>query len=373
MPSIRKTLAVIALLSAAAGTPVVAAPAEGRAQPVGRTTVLFEDSERRSWAGTEARPLLTTVWYPAAAGTLEKPWSVAIFEAGFNAVDAAMAAEPARFPLILVSHGTGGSAAAMAWLGETLAGNGFIVAAVNHHGNTAAEDEARLEGTLVWWDRPRDLSVLVDKLLADPRFGPRIDAGRIGVAGFSLGGYTALASVGARLSMRQFVAACAAPESAALCKLPPEVSEKFSDADVRRLVNDDPRVKEAMSHMEDAYADRRIRAAFVLAPVFGQAMTTESLAAIAVPVQLVVGSADVQAVPAVSVAPIAATIPGASLVTFPSVGHYTFVSLCNSRGRTYVKELCRDADGVDRAAVHREVAASAVDFFRRSLPEAPAR
>ncbi|MEO8922853.1 MAG: hypothetical protein ABI330_08520, partial [Caldimonas sp.] len=85
-------------------------------------------------------------------------------------VDAPMTAEPAKLPLIVVSQGTGGSAAAIAWLGETLAGNGYIVAAVNHHGNTAAEDEKRLEGTLIWWDRPRDLSVFIDKLLSDPRF-----------------------------------------------------------------------------------------------------------------------------------------------------------------------------------------------------------
>ena len=69
-----------------------------------------------------------------------------------------------------------------------------------HHGNTGYESNARLEAVAVWWDRPRDLSVLIDKLLAGPRFGSRIDPRRIGVAGFSIGGYTALATVGARIS-----------------------------------------------------------------------------------------------------------------------------------------------------------------------------
>jgi dienelactone hydrolase len=36
-------------------------------------------------------------------------------------------------PLVVLSHGTGGGAAGMAWLAETLASNGYIVAAVNHH------------------------------------------------------------------------------------------------------------------------------------------------------------------------------------------------------------------------------------------------
>jgi predicted dienelactone hydrolase len=311
--------------------------------------------------------LQTTVWYPAANGTVEKAWPVAIFEAGRNALDAPMAPLPARLPLILISHGTGGSAASIAWLGEALAGNGFIAAAVNHHGNTAAEDEPRLEGTLIWWDRPRDLSVLIDRLLSDPRFGPRVDAGRIGVAGFSVGGYTALASVGARLSIGQFLASCASPETSASCKLPPEMSRKFSERDVQRLMSENARVKEAMSHMDDSFIDRRIGSAFVIAPVFGQAMTKESLAAITVPVELVVGSRDDQAVPSVSVAPIAAALPGASLAILPSVGHYTFLPVCNATGKAHVKELCADADGVDRELVHQRVAASAVDFFSRTL------
>ena len=212
---------------------------------------------------------------------------------------------PTKLPLIVLSHGTGGSAAAVAWLAEGLAAGGYMVAAVNHHGNTAAEDDKRLEGTVVWWDRPRDVTVVIDRLLADPTFGPRIDSSRIGVAGFSLGGFTALATVGARLSQQQLLDACAAPETAASCKLPPEVRNKFSDAVLQRLVKTDSRVKAALQHMDDSYADPRIRAAFVMAPVFGFAMTKDSLTAVKVPVRLMVGSADEQAVPSQSVEPIA--------------------------------------------------------------------
>jgi hypothetical protein len=38
-----------------------------------------------------------------------------------------------NFPLVMLSHGTGGGAATLAWLAETLASNGYIVVAVNHH------------------------------------------------------------------------------------------------------------------------------------------------------------------------------------------------------------------------------------------------
>ena len=165
--------------------------------PVGLSSVKYVDPTRQDWNDSGPRPLATAVWYPAPDGTREADWTVEIFNAGHNAMGAPIAALPAKLPLIVVSHGTGGSAAGMAWLAETLAANGYLVAAVNHHGNTGFEDSTRLEGFIVWWDRPRDVSVLIDRLLADPRFGPRIDASRIGVAGFSIGGYRARSRRGA--------------------------------------------------------------------------------------------------------------------------------------------------------------------------------
>ena len=162
---------------------------------VGLQSVLYEDATRRNWSASAARPIQTLIWYPAAAGSVESDWEVAIFKAGRVAKGAAPAEQPAKLPLIVLSHGTGGSAVGLGWLAQALAAQGYLVAAPHHHGNTAAEDTQPLQGTLVWWDRPRDLSRLIDRLLADPAWGPRIDASRIGVAGFSIGGYTALAIV----------------------------------------------------------------------------------------------------------------------------------------------------------------------------------
>jgi predicted dienelactone hydrolase len=41
----------------------------------------------------------------------------------------------------------------MMWLGYYLASRGYIVAAVNHHGNTAAEKERAAQGFLLYWER----------------------------------------------------------------------------------------------------------------------------------------------------------------------------------------------------------------------------
>jgi len=354
-------LCMVSTVGACTSTQQLAA----RPQPVGMSTAHYEDSLRRNWNDTGDRPLNVTVWYPAVANAKESPWEVAIFNAGLNAKDAVMTASPSKMPLILLSHGTGGSAAGLGWLGEALAANGYIVAAVNHHGNTGAEPNPMLQGTVVWWDRPQDLSVVIDRLLADSRFGPRIDASRIGVAGFSIGGYTALAVVGTRLSLAQWQKFCG--DTPIACKLPPEVSDKFKPVDVERMVTQDHRVLVALSHMGDSYADPRIKAAFVMAPVVKAAMTEDSLKAIKVPVHIVVGDKDDQATPAYNAAPIAALIPGAELQILPNVTHYTFLPTCTERGNNYVKDLCISEFGVDRNAVHQQVIGAAQDFFSHNL------
>ncbi|PYO09275.1 MAG: hypothetical protein DMD75_16240 [Candidatus Rokuibacteriota bacterium] len=129
-------------------------------------------------------------------------WCCRTVRFSWNAQKAPLSAAATKRPLIVLSHGTGGGAATMAWLAETLASNGYIVAAVNNHGNTAAEPSYQLHGFMLWWERARDISVLIDRLVADPQSGAHIDRSRIGVAGFSLGGYTALAMVGEEVHRR---------------------------------------------------------------------------------------------------------------------------------------------------------------------------
>ena len=336
-----------------------------RVNPVGLSFAAYEDTARRSWTGPRDRPLATAVWYPAALGSRESEWRVAIFNAGWNARQAPLSAAATKRPLIVLSHGTGGGAAGMAWLAETLASNGYIVAAVNHHGNTAAEPSYQLQGFILVWERARDVSVLVDKLLADPQFGAHIDPSRIGVAGFSLGGYTALATVGARFAHQQWKSFCASQPAEPNCNLPPEAS--FSMADVQRLLDHDDRVKEAVSHSDESFRDARLRAAFAIAPVLGPGMTKASLAEVKVPVRIIVGSKDDQAFPDVNARPIASAIPNAEIEIIPNVTHYTFLARCNLWGKVVARSLCIDPDEIDREEVHRSVSGDALKFFNRTL------
>ena len=113
------------------------------------------------WRGAQTHALLTTIWYPAATTARETQQWVGdpahpIASAAKAARDAKLTPSPAKFPLILLSHGTGGSALMMAWLGTVLAAHGYIAAAVNHPGNNALEPYT-LQGFSLGWERAVDL------------------------------------------------------------------------------------------------------------------------------------------------------------------------------------------------------------------------
>ena len=107
-----------------------------RETKVGRDYLSYVDETRTSWNSDNARPLATTIWYPTVPTAQEKLWQVAIFNAGWSALSSPILEPKNPYPLVVLSHGTGGSALQLSWLAEHLASNGYIVAAVNHHGNT---------------------------------------------------------------------------------------------------------------------------------------------------------------------------------------------------------------------------------------------
>ncbi len=333
--------------------------------PVGLKQLNYVDSERSNWQGNGPRPLSGLLWYPAKKGSKVEDLDIAIFKVGKFAIKAAMSEDVAKMPLIVISHGTGGSAATMSWLASTLSSEAYLVAAVNHHGNTAVEEEKRAEGFLAWWERPRDISVLIDRLLQDPEIGPRIDTHRIGVAGFSLGGYTAIALGGAKLNFRNWVNMCKSEEGKTQCQLPPEAT--FSRQDALNLLEKPGPFQTILAKSDDSYRDPRISAVFLTAPVLASYMQPESLSSIRVPVRIVVGDADDQAPLERNTRVFAQQIPNANYQVLSKVGHYSFLPVCSMTGKIAAKLYCNDHADVDRANIHALVGQQALDFFKREL------
>ena len=53
------------------------------------------------------------------------------------------------------------------------------------------------------------------------------------------------------------------------------------------------------------------------------------------------------------------------------MGHYTFLAEPTELGRRLLPELCIDAPGVERAAIHRQVGELAAAFFAQHIEACP--
>ncbi len=199
------SLTTAALLLAAAAAPAqpVEDPTQLGAWAVGVRAFELVDPSR------EDRSLATVLWYPVLPAEAEGApafYDFGVF--GFGATsdvavgDAPAATVPGGFPLVVFSHGSGGINTQSTTLMETLASHGFVVVSPNHTGNTAVDAffTRLVSFEQSAWDRPRDVSFVIDEMLdsnetpGDPLFG-RIDSFRIGVAGHSFGGFTSIATV----------------------------------------------------------------------------------------------------------------------------------------------------------------------------------
>ena len=133
----------------------------------------FTPPEPYDWRGAKTHALVTDIWYPADPAAVEQMQWIGspdnpFGKAGKAAPDAPiLIATPEKFPLILLSHGIGGSSTMMAWFGSALASHGYIAAAVNHPGNNALEDYTIPGAILLGTARPR------------PKCPPRSNARRL--------------------------------------------------------------------------------------------------------------------------------------------------------------------------------------------------
>lgn len=316
----------------------------GAPYPVGMTWVGFEDP-------SDGRPLDVLLVYPAAPEPDATPAKVFLSTGLTLYADAAPAEDGLRHPLVVFSHGAGGNGAGYAWFGEYLAARGYVVAMVYHYRANTYDRSALYVRNRIW-QRSRDVSLDITALLADPEWGPRLDPERIGVAGHSQGGFTALWVGGAEVDPDAFLAFQGRWKGNFV--VPPGLrAEMGLDAgpalDVR-----DPRVK----------------AAFAMAPgdVQGFGMDADGLGKMAIPAYVVVGAGDTTTPPAENAAFAAEHMPDAVLNVLPGpVGHEIFGNECDEIGRDNYPEACVDAPGVDRAALHKHIGDAALAFFDAHL------
>lgn len=166
------------------------------------------------------RPLATSVWYPAPAG------SGPIDASTGGVANAPLDASGGPYPLVLFSHGLCGLPTQSKFLTPLLASWGFVVVAPPHPGNTIFEFPACASGAAIGasiQERPQDVIFVLNQILAadqdagSPFFGA-VDETRIGMTGHSFGGLTTYLVAG--IEPRIDVAVPMAPATLAASVLP---------------------------------------------------------------------------------------------------------------------------------------------------------
>lgn len=280
--------------------------------------------------------LKAIVWTPCAEAALEVPVGPYVLSGRRNCPTVGE-----KLPLVVISHGHGGSLLGHHDLAETLADAGFVVAAIDHPGDTFS-DMSRADEMSVFVERPTDIKRLIDYMLTGAPEASRIDPERIGFFGFSRGGYTGLVLAGGTPDFLSVP--CPDP------KLP--ICEQIRRKDVpKEPLTDDARIK-----------------AYVLADPFNAFPTSNSLKNVKAPIQLWASQFGGDGVLPATIPALADALPNRpEFHLVPGSAHFAFLAPCSRQLKNAAPEICTDANGFDRVAFHKELNASVLEFFKMNL------
>jgi predicted dienelactone hydrolase len=284
-------------------------------------------------------PLAAAIWYPSEMA--ERDVSLALFRQSV-AVDAPV--KGGRHPLVVISHGTGGSLVDHYDTARALAQAGFVVAAITHTGDTRGDRSRALRIT----ERPGQLIRLIDYMTTSWPDHDAVDPKRIGAFGFSSGAFTVLGAIGGEPDMM---------------KLPQHCTEhpKFYDCAMQGATG----IGAWPAKIAPVEHDRRIRAAVVAAPALGFTFEPDGLRTVAIPVQLWRAEKDTVLPHPYYAETVHRLLPAAEYHVVPGAEHYDFMAPCSDTLAKVAAVICPKT--IDREAFHRTFNAEVVRFFKASL------
>jgi len=287
------------------------------------------------------KPMQGLVFYPSTEVT--QPSSIGPYQ-----VDGAWGAppEPGRHALVVISHGHLGSLLGHHDLATSLVRAGYVVASLTHAGDSS-QDRSRVGTQDLFVGRPRQVSALIDAVLADPVMSSLIDESRIGACGFSMGGYTVLAMAGAQPNFALIDDYCLRPHFLDLC-------------DIKQAIR-------SYRAPQNGLADRRVKAVVAMAP-FDAFWGRSELEAITCPVLLFSAEKDQMIHPGEYIEHVHSALPtGSAYKTISGAGHFVFLAPCSPEQALQRPDLCQDPAGVDRQKVHAEIFQDMISFFDSKL------
>lgn len=306
-----------------------------------------------------SRPLHVSIWYPTGQSTKAE---IVGENPVFHGVSVIRDAAPVSsdLPLVILSHGYSGSWRNLAWLAEELAAQGYIVAAPDHPGTTAFDMNPAQAAMM--WERPRDLSRVIDALEGDATLAGKVDVGRVAAIGHSLGGWTVAALAGARFDTKRFEADCKANTSPRACSLRNELGLDRNE-------------------IERDMKDLRLKAFASLDLGLARGFSPRSLSVIEIPALVIGAGVDIGGLPAnlesgylVEHLP----KPSSTYVEIPDAMHFAFVGLCKPDAVVLIEKaepgngvICKDGGTRSREEIHREISFLVIGFLAESIPAKP--
>jgi predicted dienelactone hydrolase len=284
------------------------------------------------------------IWYPVdpqIEGALSKsPWDV--FKV---AIGASPKTSERKMPVIAISHGWGGTPHQLSWLIRHLVYSGYIVLGVQHL-------DLSNKPQINHWQRPQDITTVLDKF-SSHSMAVHANLNQIGIAGFSLGGTTAIWLAGGRATKLDSI--IPSPKDA--------YPEQFRDVETAL-----PDLNKEM--MSKDWRDPRIKAVFVMAPAWAWIFDEKELSKISIPTYLIASSADNVIVTQNNAGFFARNIPKSTYQEISGkANHYVFISALNEKQKlelnlpAQLNFLIEDDVSVDRVWIQSEVSQEAARFF----------
>jgi len=253
-----------------------------------------------------------------------------------------------KLPLIVISHGYGGSFTSHHDTAEALADGGFVVVSLSHPQDSGA-DTSRADTLAALTERPADITRLIDYMLNAWPDRDKLDARRIGLFGFSRGGYTGLVVAGGKPNFDNAGAMCAESSPWPICA-------------VLRTSETPPFVH-----------DPRVKAIVIADPAFGPLFGQTGLKDVKIPIQLWQSERSGEDITGGEVTPDFVSTIDRDLPIKPDLhivsgaGHFAFLPPCTADLAKRISRICTDRDGFDRAAFHAQLNAAVFEFFRKHL------
>lgn len=294
--------------------------------------------------GPGSKPISLAIWYPSLAPTQARNMGIFSQEVASNG-----AVEGTGLPVVLISHGNGGYKYSHADTALDMANSGFVVVALTHPGDNYADQSAATDIL----GRQEHIVKALDYMLQEWPHRDRIAPSRVGMFGFSSGGFTALVSVGGQPDLGKVATHCAAHPSHYACMLVSRHGEKSTRAPAA-----------AAAQMRE----RRIRAAVIAAPALGFTFDAAALGKVGIPIQLWRAEDDTVLPHPWYAENVRVSLPREpEYHVVPRAGHFDFLAPCTEKLAALAPQICISQEGFDRSGFHRRFNADVIGYFKKFL------